>query len=328
MEKTKMDFHEATNRFFLIFYFLGHCKKQEDINAETSDSGNLSFIGKYSGKFKKSDYKTFSKPSNKIADILCRVCQYIPLLLLIVLNVSITLAALVYTPRSKGKFSESNYTVAHLFVANSFVTVCTIIVQHFSRGDVVRYIRREIRFVEKEAREKLQVSICFRKVRNIFYLKIALMLGTYAQAIGMFFLGSLVLKKFTICPLAYALSVITDTSCLYAIFCIDFVHKTLTEINVILKKYDRKLRDRSVSGQKAPIEPAEPAEVVSARIVEKIEVLKQMYLSAWILTQQINRTFGWFFVAYLIQQFIDLAADLFWLFLINHDDFSYKIVCK
>lgn len=320
-----MDFHEATHRFFFVFYLLGHCKKQEITNCLTNDIENISIIGQYSVKFKQSNYRNILKPSKTIIGLLTRMCQYIPLCLLIILNITMTLAALVYTPKSKGKFSESNHTVAHIFVASSFVTISTVIVQHLLNGDLVGDIRHEMSFIETVVHEKLQMPICFRKVRNLFFLKIALMIGTYAQAIVMYFVGSLVLKKFTICPLAYGLSVITDISCLYAIFCIDFVHKSLMEINAVLKRYDRKLRDPAIVLQKYP---TESDEVTPARIVEKIEVLKQMYLSAWILTQKVNRTFGWFFVAYLIQQFIDLAADFFWLFLINHDDFSYKILCK
>lgn len=321
-----MDFHQATNRIFFIFFLLGHCKKQTTSTNFHNYHDNVAIIGECTLKYEKSkSYNTVLKPTYKIADFLRRMSQYIPLLLLIALNITMTLAALVYTPRSKGKFSESNHTVAHIFVASSFVTISTVIIQHLMNGDLVRDIRQHMNYVETLVEDKLQMPICFRKVRNLFFLKIALMVGTYAQAIAMFFVGSLVLKKFTICPLAYGLSVITDTSCLYAIFCIDFVHKTLMEINLVLKRYDRQLRERPdvLLG-----EACESKEVTSTRIVEKIEVLKQMYLSAWILTQKINRTFGWFFIAYLVQQFVDLAADLFWLFLINHDDFTYKIVCK
>lgn len=193
------------------------------------------------------------------------------------------------------------------------------------KTNLVRDIQNEMEFIETEILDQLQMSICFRKVRNLFFVKIALIVGAYVQSIVMFFVGSFVLKKFTICPLAYGLSIITDISCLYSIFCIDLIHKILVEINLVLKRYDRKLRDY---GKRHKANDELPAELSPERIVQKIEILKQMYLSAWILTHKINSNFGWFFIAYLIQQFIDLAADLFWLFLINHDDFNYKILCK
>lgn len=245
--------------------------------------------------------------------------------LLFAASVTLAVFAIFYTPGSKGKFSESNNTVAHIFIACAFITSMTIMVQHFLYGDLVRSIRREMEFVEATILEHLQMPICFRKIRNLFFIKIGLMTGAYLQSIAVYFVGMYVFEKTTICPLAYGLAIIADIACMYAILCVDLVHKVLVEINVILKHYDQKLRaNRKLFTGQFEL----PLELSPQRTVEKIEVLKQMYLSAWILTRKINDSFGWFFVAYLIQQFIDLAADLFWLFLINHDDFSYKIVCK
>lgn len=316
-----MDFDEATRTIFVIFHWLGQCKRQ---TPAPKDLENLSIISGDSVNFKQSKYINIFKSSTKIAKCLRRMGQYMPLTLLIVLNITMTLFALCKTPRSKGKFSETNHTVAHIFVLSSFVTTSTIIVHHLMNGDLVHDIHHEMTAVQTVVNDKLQMCICFRKLRKLFFIKIGLMVGSYLQAIGMFFVGSLLLNTYTICPLAYGLSIITDISCLYAIFCIDFVQKTLAEINAVLKRFDAE----RICPSSMQMLSAEKDDIAATRLIEKIEVLKQMYLSAWILTQKINRSFGWFFVAYLVQQFVDLAADLFWLFLINHDDFSFKIVCE
>lgn len=299
------------------------CKS--NLKKSASENYDISIVQSVSQKSQYASYTAIAKPSEKIIGILKNLSKYLPVTFLIIGSSSLAVSAMIYTPQSKGKFSESNNTVAHIFIACSFFTISTIVIQHFMKTNLVRDIHNEIELVENEILDKLQTSICFRKVRDLFFFKFALMVGTYLQSVVMFFVGSFVLKKFTICPLAYGLSIITDISCLYSIFCIDLIHEILVEINAVLKRYDRKLRDY---GKMHKINDELPAELSPERVIQKIEILKQMYLSAWILTHKINSNFGWFFISYLIQQFIDLAADLFWLFLINHDDFNYKILCK
>lgn len=129
----------------------------------------------------------------------------------------------------------------------------------------------------------------------------------------------LVLRKFMLCPYSYLLTVLSDISCLFAIFCIDLVNKVLIEINYALVNERNQLEQQSLCldcGNRAP------------KLLENIETLKQIYLTAFSMSRKINDYFGWFFLCYLIQHFFDLASDFFWLFLINHDDFNYKLICK
>lgn len=317
-----MNFHESTKTFFSIFFLFGQCKKQRPLKkAENKLVYSLKCVSTKDASLP----PNLNQPSNKFIDAILRCCSYIPVILLGVLNVTMTLSALIFQPRSKGRFSESNNTVGHIFIACSFITISTILIQHLRKSDLIREIRKEVSLLEQNTEEKLKADICFRRVRNLFLIKIVFVIGSYIQAILMSLMGTMIMHKFSICPFSYGLSVITDISCLYAVFCIDLVHKILVEINSVLKLYDRQIRDshkvydeRDILSEQLP----------PTAIVEKIEVLKQVYLSAWILTHKINDYFGWFFISYLIQQFIDLAADLFWLFLINHDDFNYKILRK
>lgn len=317
-----MNFQESTKTFFYLFFLFGQCKKQRPLKkTENKVIFSLKSISTKDGSLQ----PDLIKPSNKIVDAILRCCSYIPVILLGILNVTMTLSALIFQPRSKGRFSESNNTVAHIFIACSFITISTILLQHLRKSDLIREIRKEVSSLELNTEKKLKAGICFRRVRNMFVIKILFIIGSYIQAIFMSLMGSMVMHKFSICPFSYGLSIITDISCLYAIFCIDVVHKILVEINTVLKLYDRKIRaSHQVYGDQDSL----PEQLQPAAVVEKIEVLKQVYLSAWILTHKINDYFGWFFISYLIQQFIDLAADLFWLFLINHDDFNYKIMRK
>lgn len=281
-------------KYFRTFFLLGQCKYFQVSHEQQSKYSQILW--------------------QKIRNFI----KWIPVFLFFNLNVTLTILAAINQPKFNGKFSETNNTVGFIFIGCCFITNSMIVVQHFRNIYLVKEFDKMLNFICKEMEEKLNYPISFKTFRRQYLIKIALLIGSYLQLIFVFGLGKLVLDKLMLCPYSYALAILTDLSCLFAIFCIDLVNKVLSEINHVLVHEGNQLANYKMCYE---------AELKSLKLFENIQTLKQIYLIALSMTNQINDYFGWFFLSYLIQHFFDLASDFFWLFLINHDEFDYKIIC-
>lgn len=286
-------------KYFWVFFILGQCSL-----SSSDDMNNRNRAKNY-----------WYSCHNLFRNLAIRV----PAMLFFTLNIIFAVFATINQPTFSGKFSDTNSTVGFIFIGCAFVTNCMISIQHLRHINIMNEFSSMINSVCAKFNERLHAPLCLNEFRREFLIKIGLLIGSYVQLIIMFGIGMLVLQKFMLCPYSYMLTVLTDISCLFAIFCIDLVNKVLIEINCALVNERNQLEQQSLC---VDYENRAP------KLLENIETLKQIYLMAFSMSRKINDYFGWFFLCYLIQHFFDLASDFFWLFLINHDDFNYKLICK
>lgn len=231
-------------------------------------------------------------PKNKFLWCLCKL----PVLVLICVSLYVTIYSFTNDQYATPK-NHAREIIHVLLIISSSITNLTIAYQCLFLSRTWTQIQDSFSRLEAEFQDLLpNEDVRLNKFRQHFVLKCGAMFVFYIISIFAMIMSRITDEKF-VSSYMVVLTLLNDMNALQTIFFVDlskYFMKTITHAF---------LADRTID--------------TDEKFVEKkfIQSMKKLHLSVWKTVDKINEYFGLFLLGYIIQQFLMISYDIYWIFL-------------
>lgn len=185
-----------------------------------------------------------------------------------------------------------------LLIFSSSITNLTIAYQCIFLSHIWTQLQESLCRLETEFQELLpNGNVKFKKFRKVFIIKCAVMLFFYVTSIFFMIMSRIVDKKY-VTSYMVVLSFFNDLSAFQVIFFVDLSKYFLAAIRQTFRDEERSDRSCDKSDE--------------AKLMKS---MKKLHLSIWRTVDKINEFFGFFLLGYIVQQFLMISYDIYWIFL-------------
>lgn len=219
----------------------------------------------------------------------------------VIVLICVTLYVTIYSFKNDQYATPKNHAreIIHvLLIISSSITNLTIAYQCIFLSHTWTQLQESLLRLETEVQELLpNGNIKFKKFRKEFVIKCAVMLFFYVTSIFFMFMSRLTNEKY-VTSYMVVLGFFNDLSAFQVIFFVDLSKSFLTAITNSFR--DNECIDRSCE------------KAVDAKFMKS---MKKLHLSIWKTVDKTNECFGLFLLGYIVQQFLMISYDIYWIFL-------------
>ncbi len=226
-----------------------------------------------------------------------RCLSKLPIFVLICVSLYVT----IYSFTNDQYVTRKNHAreIIHvLLIISSSITNLTIAYQCLFLSQTWTELQQSFCRLETEFQDLLpNVTVQLREFRKHFIMKCAAMLVFYIISILSMIMSHLTDDKF-VTSYMVVLALFNDLSAFQTVFCVDLSRSFMIAITQAFRIDYR--------GEK-------PDEA------KFIRSMKKLHLSIWKTVDKINEYFGLFLLGYIVQQFLMISYDIYWIFLNKFD---------
>lgn len=234
---------------------------------------------------------------NKFKILLCKL----PVFLLICVSLYVT----IYSFTNDQYVTVKNHAreIIHvLIIISSSITNLTIAYQCLFLSKTWTQLQESFYRLETEFQDLLpNVNVKFTKFRKRFIIKCVVMLVFYIISIFSMIMSRITDEK-VLTSYMVVLAFFNDISAFQTIFYVDTIISFLKAITQAFREYDSRSDAIERSCEKS----------TEAKFIES---MKKLHFGIWKTVDKINEFFGLFLLGYIVQQFLMISYDIYWIFL-------------
>lgn len=237
---------------------------------------------------------------NKCKRLLCNL----PVVLLICVSLYVTMYSFTNDQYVTSK-NHAREIIHVLLIISSSVTNITIAYHCIFLSKTWTQVQESFFRLETEFQDLLpNVNVKFKQFRKRFIIKCLVMLVFYIISIFSMIMSRITDEKF-VTSYMVVLAFFNDIAAFQTIFYVDLIKSFLSAIT-------RAFHD---DGRTDTIESS----CEKSTEAKFIKSMKKLHLSIWKTVDKINEFFGLFLLSYIVQQFLMLSYDIYWIFLNKFD---------
>lgn len=235
-------------------------------------------------------------PKNKFKKFLSQI----PVVALICVSLYVT----IYSFTNDQYVTSKNHAreIIHvLLIISSSITNLTIAYQCIFLTKTWTQLQESFYGLETEFQNVIpNGQLEFKKFRKRFIIKCVVMLIFYIISIFSMIMSKITDEKF-VTSYMVVLNLFNDISAFQTIFYVDLIKSFLKAINHAFRDDD--------------LNDAIKLSCEKATETSFIKSMKKLHLSVWKAVDKINDYFGLFLLGYIVQQFLMISYDIYWIFL-------------
>lgn len=228
---------------------------------------------------------------------LTKLASKLPVFMLICISLYVTIYSFI-NDQYVSRENHAREIIHVLLIISSSITNLSIAYQCIFLSRSWTQLQESIYRLETEFQELLpnRNNVQFTKFRKHFIIKCAVTLVVYIISIFAMIMSRITDEKF-VTSYMVVLALFNDLSAFQAVFHVDLCKYFLKSITHAFRDDDSE-RECEKSAE-----------------AKFIKSMKKLHLSVWKTVDKVNEYFGIFLLGYIVQQFLMISYDIYWIFL-------------